>query len=177
MIPSWGKPRIIVKKTGDTSAKYIEFYTPVESTTQLSTTKGDKKEAKIEGGENEAVKFNKNTYALEAQIRIGLEDGNKVRKKPIDDSDGVIDGEYELWLQPENAQGLGLHMEKCNISLEDSYTAEDGILLTYTFDAVKASGHDQIEWGVVTITGDYLKASSVSFVETAESSATDTTKS
>ena len=169
MIPSWGKPRIVVKKKSETTAKYIEFYTPVENSTQLTTTKGDKKEAKIEGGENEAVKYNKNTYALAAQIRIGLENGKTVRVKPLNDSDGVIEGEYELWLQPENAEGLGLHMDTCNISVEDTYTAEDGIILTYTYDAVKSVGKDQVEWGVVKITGDYLSPTAVTFTQSAES--------
>lgn len=169
MIPSWGKPRIVVKKKGDTTAKYVEFYTPVENSSQLTTTKGNKKEAKIEGGENEAVKYNKNTYSLAAQQRIGLENGKAVRKKPLNDSDGVIEGEYELWLQPENPAGLGMHMETCNISVEDTYTAEDGIILTYTYDAVKAIGYDQVEWGVVEITGDYLSPTAVTFTQSAES--------
>ena len=49
----WGKPRIFVKDLDDQSAKWIELPTPVEDSTQLSTEKGDKQEAKIEGGENE----------------------------------------------------------------------------------------------------------------------------
>lgn len=170
MIPSWGKPRIVVKKKGETAAstKFVEFYTPVENSTQLTTTKGEKKEAKIEGGENEAVKYKKNTYALAAQVRIGMENGTTVRKKPLADSDGVIDGEFELWLQPEEADGLGLHMETCNISVEDAYTSEDGIILTYTFEAIKADGHDQVEWGKVEITGKYLNPTAVTFTEQAE---------
>lgn len=170
MTPSWGKPRIVVKKKGSgETVLYIEFYTPVEDSTQLTTTKGEKKEAKIEGGENEAVKFKKNTYSLAAQVRIGLNDDGTTRKKPIPDSDGVIDGEYELWLQPENPKGLGIHMEACTISVEDVYTAADGVILTYNFDAVKATGHDQIEWGTVDITGDYLQTiSAIKFTETAE---------
>lgn len=175
MIPSWGKPRIVVKKKGDTSSKYIEFPTPVEDTTELSTTKGDKKEAKIEGGENEAVKYLKNTYALAAQIRIGLEDGKTVRQKPLADSDGVIEGEYELWLQPENAAALGMHMEGCTISVEDTYTAADGIILIYTFDAIKVDGHDQVEWGTTTITGNKPNPTKVDFQQTAEP--TDTSAS
>lgn len=168
MIPSWGKPRVIAKKKGVEDAPYIEFYTPAEGSTQLSTTKGDKKEAKIEGGENEAVKYNKNTYSLALQQRIGLENGTTVRKKPLADSDGVIEGEYELWLQPENPDGLGMHMETCNISVEDSFTAEDGILLTYTYEALKTAGHDQVEWGKVEITGAYLSPTKVTFTEAAE---------
>lgn len=170
MIPSWGKPRIIIqKKGGDKAAPFIEFYTPVLDSTELSTTKGDKKEAKIEGGENEAVKFNKNTYSLAAQIRIGIENGTTIRKKPLNDSDGVIDGEYELWLQPENENGLGMHMSRCTVSVEDAFTAEDGILLTYTFDALKDTDHDQVEWGTVKITGDYLSPTAVTFTQAAES--------
>ena len=49
---AWGKPRIFVKKLGG-SGSWIELPTPVEGSTQLSTTKGDKNEAKIEGGEND----------------------------------------------------------------------------------------------------------------------------
>lgn len=168
MIPSWGKCRLLVKKIGEEVAKLIEFYTPVENSTQLTTTKGDKKEAKIEGGEVEAVKYNKNTYSLAAQIRIGLENGKMVRNKPIEDSDGVIDGEYELWLQPENPDGLGMHMANCHLSVEDSFTTEDGILLTYTFDALKTTGHDQVEWGKVEITGAYLSPTAVTFTESTE---------
>lgn len=168
MIPSWGKPRVIAKKKGDTTAKFVEFYYPVQDSSQLTTTKGDKKEAKIEGGENEAVKYNKNTYSFAIQNRIGLENGTTVRKKPLADSDGVIEGEYELWVQPENPNGLGMHMETCIISVEDTFTAEDGIILTYTFEAVKAVGHDQVEWGKVEITGDYLSPTAVTFTEQAE---------
>ncbi|MCM1490412.1 MAG: hypothetical protein NC095_06260 [Muribaculum sp.] len=168
MIPSWGKPRVIAQLIGNDEAPYIEFYTPVENSTQLSTTKGDKKEAKIEGGEVEAVKYNKNTYSLALQIRIGVESGTTIRKKPIVDADGVIDGEYRLWVQPETPNGLGMHMETCHISVEDAFTSEDGILLTYTFDALKANGRDQVEWGTVEITGEYLKPTAVKFTEKAE---------
>lgn len=167
MILSWGKPRIFLKKIGDATAAIIELFTPVEDSTQLSTTKGDKKEAKIEGGENEAVKYSKNTYALSASIRLGY-DGTANRKKPIEDSDGVIEGEYELYLQPEDPKAPGLHMRRCTVSVEDSYTAADGVTLTYTFDAVKDGSYDQIEWGTVTVTPTSGTPTSVSFTEDTE---------
>ena len=165
MIIGWGKPRIIIRKIG--SETYVELYTPVEDSTELTTTKGDKKEAKIEGGENEAVKYSKNTYALAATVRSGSENG-VTRKKPVSDSDGVVEGEYELWLQPENPEAPGLHMLRCVISVEDGWTAADGGTWTYTFDAVKEAGHDQVEWGKVTITGEYLKPTKVDFKEDTE---------
>lgn len=46
----WGKPRIFVKDLDTVSPSWEELPTPVEDSTQLTTTKGDKKEAKIEGG-------------------------------------------------------------------------------------------------------------------------------
>lgn len=59
---SWGRPKIEVKKVGESEWKV--FATPVEDSTQLETTQGDKLEAKIEGGENEAVRYKSNTYQL-----------------------------------------------------------------------------------------------------------------
>lgn len=55
----WGKPRIFIKDLDASSPKWEELPTPVEDSTQLTTTKGDKQEAKIEGGENEDVKYGK----------------------------------------------------------------------------------------------------------------------
>ena len=48
---------------------WIDIPTPVENSTKLTPTKGAKKEAKIEGGENEAVKYAANTYTFEFEIR------------------------------------------------------------------------------------------------------------
>lgn len=160
MILSWGKCRLILRKVG--GSKFIEFFTPVQDSTELATTKGDKKEAKIEGGENEAVKYNKNTYTLSASVRSGYENG-KNRKKPVADSDGIVEGEYELWLQPENPLAPGMHMAKCVVGVEDTWTAEEGGQWKYSFDAVKEVGHDQVEWGTVTVTGDYPAPTAVTF--------------
>lgn len=91
----WGKPRIFVKDLDASSPKWEELPTPVENSTQLTTTKGDKQEAKIEGGENEDVKYGKNTYALVLNIRAA-----KGRKRPISDSDGVVTHNYAIALQP-----------------------------------------------------------------------------
>lgn len=130
-ILSWGKPTIKVKKLGDESSTAVEFKTPVEDSTQLTTSKGDKTEAKVEGGGIEAVKYKRNTYALEFTIRLA-----KGEKKPIDDLDGVISGEYSLELTPEEAGAVGITMERCILSVEDAYTSADGITLKYTADAM-----------------------------------------
>lgn len=155
----WGKPKIVAKALGGDA--YILFPTGVEGTTQLTTTKGDKKEAKIEGGENEDVRYGKNTYALTVEIR-----DVKDRPQPIKDSDGLVDGEYEVWLQPEDATLNGIYITKAVVSVEDKWDAENGTTWVYTFDALKpADGTDQVKRGVVTITESAGSVSSVSFTE------------
>lgn len=141
----WGKPRVFVKKVGDTS--WFELPTAVEGTTSLATTKGSKTEAKIEGGENEDVRYSKNTYALTLNIRAA-----KNRKRPFDDNDGIIDGNYEVMLQPEDAEVDGIYMQKSTVSVEDTWTAADGGVWAYTFDALKPDDNtDQVKWGVVSV--------------------------
>lgn len=149
MILSWGKPRIFIKDIDVSSAKYVELPTPVLDTTNLATTKGDKKEAKVEGGENEDVKYSKNTYALTLNIRQA-----KNRQKPIHDNDGVIMHNYEVILQPEDAEIEGFKIDKAAVSVEDTWTSADGGVWIYTFDALKADSGDQVKWGLVTASGE-----------------------
>lgn len=90
---SWGKPTIEFGLCGADGVAPTTWnkiaYEIVENSTKLTPTKGEKKEAKVEGGENEAVKYAKNTFAFEFEIRAA-----KGRTKPIDDEDGVVTGEY-----------------------------------------------------------------------------------
>lgn len=149
MILAWGKPKIWISKLNNGEpTTWIEINTPVESTTQLTTTKGDKKEAKIEGGDNEAVKYNRSTYLIEFEIRQGNEDGTP-RKKPVDDEDGVIEGEYAFKLQPEDKTVEGLVFDKCVLSCEDTWNAEDGGRWKYTVDALKPTKGKTLKWQVV----------------------------
>ena len=142
----WGKPRLFAKKIDN--GTWFEFPTPVDSSTQLSTTKGDKSEAKIEGGENEDVKYARNTYAVTFNIRA-LED----RQMPIIADDGVISDMYAFVLQPENPKAQGFCFLKAAASVEDTFTAADGGIWAYTFDALKKEAKKkQIYWGVVTVT-------------------------
>lgn len=104
---SWGKPRIFIKDLDSEAPKWEELPTPVENSTQLSTTKGTKQEAKVEGGENEDVRYGKNTYALVTNIRAA-----KGRKRPVSDEDGVVMHNYAIALQPEDKEVQGFCMEK-----------------------------------------------------------------
>ena len=141
---SWGKPTIEFGKCGANGAAPTTWtklaYDPVESSTKLTPTKGEKKEAKVEGGENEVVKYARNTYAFEFEIRAA-----KGRLKPIADSDGVVEGEYAFRLTPEDTTCEGILIERSVVSLEESYDTAEGKKWKYTVDVLKPNEGDQVK--------------------------------
>lgn len=154
---SWGKPRIFIAPIeSGVEGEWAEVKTPVENSTKLTTTKGDKKEAKVEGGENECVKYNRNTYALEFGIRIGLENDGSVTVPPFEEVDGVIQTTYAIKVQPENPDVPGLYIKNAVISLEDTWDAENGKINNYSCDVVKATSGKSMETTVI-VTPDNLK--------------------
>lgn len=157
MIISWGVPTIKATKlaadgsvaTGD-AAKAVTFPTPVDGSTQLSTEKGNKMEALVEGGEPEAIKYKRGRYTLEFQVRFGA--GRKPEDL-IDGTDGVVEGEWQLELEAEDkASGApGFKFPKSVCSYEDSYTSEDGIIRTYSFESLKPASGAQVNWVFPTV--------------------------
>lgn len=161
MVIGWGKPRLFKKKLGDENAKWEEIPTPAEGTTQLTTTKGDKVEAKLEGGANEDVRYNANTYALAFQIRLA-----KGKKVPFEHNDGIITDNYAFALVPEDPEvPSGFIMDKAVVSVEDTFTSADGGAITYTLDALKPEKGNQLKWGVVKVTESGGTISSIELEE------------
>lgn len=136
---SWGKPTIFLKKLGTNNDEgYKEEYTPVEDSTTLEVSEGDKIEAKVEGGGIEDAYTKAPTFTLTYQIRA-----NKDRKdsdnKPlftIKDTNGNVEDEYEVLLQPEDVSCFGLKIAKASVSVTTSYNAKDGIIKTFKFIAL-----------------------------------------
>ena len=148
---AWGKNKhwLVPLVNGEPdNDKAISLYTPVEGTLQLNPTKGEKKEGLVEGGEVEAVKYNKNKYEVGFEIRQGNEDGSP-RKKPVDDEDGVVPGEYQYLCQPENAEVEGIRIDRCVVSCEDSLNMSDGGRWKYTIDAMKPKTGNTIKWEII----------------------------
>lgn len=141
---SWGKPTIEFGKCGIDGATPTTWtklsYDPVENSTKLTPTKGEKKEAKMEGGENEAVKYAKNTYVFEFEVRAA-----KGRTKPIDDSDGVVEGEYAVRLTPEDPTVEGILIDKATVSVEETFDTAEGKKWKYTFDVLKPASGNQVK--------------------------------
>jgi hypothetical protein len=144
----WGKPGIYVRPVGtEGNGGYKKVPDPVENSTQLSTTKGEKKEAKVEGGENEDVRYNKNNYALEYQIRIA-----KNKEMPYKASDGIVSGNHEVVVVPEDNEVPGIKFDNSTVSAEDTFTTEEGGAITYTHDALKPATGNQCKWGTSVVT-------------------------
>lgn len=155
---SWGKP-VIVVKSEEEGALYRKLNTPVDDSTNLETTEGDKTEAKIEGGEIEDVRYDKSTYKLSMQIRL-----KKGDKFPFSNKDGVINGSYAVWVQPEDKEAFGIQMLKTHVSIKTSYTAADGILCDIAFDALSPDANtEQCQFGVVDFTESEGKVTAVQF--------------
>lgn len=148
MLLSWGKPNIYVKDLDETGAEVRKLFTPVEDSTSLETSEGDKNEAKIEGGAIEDVMYKKSTFSLSCEIRM-----LKGRNKPFDDKDGLVAHNYEVWIQPaENVGGYGIHIPKAAVSVTTTYTSADGIKQTIKFDALENDTTTQLEVGVISVT-------------------------
>lgn len=162
---SWGKPTIIVK-SDDPAAIYRKLHTPVDDSTNLETTEGDKAEAKIEGGEIEDVRYDKSSYALSFQIRA-LKGSNK----PFEEKDGIVAKAYSVWVVPEDPACVGIQILNSHVSVKTSYTAADGVIYDVTVNALtNTAGEAQCQFGTVTVTESGGSISAISFSEiTAES--------
>lgn len=147
---SWGKPIIKIGLLGASDAApstWIDIPTPVQGSTILTTTKGQKAEAPLEGGGFEDVRYNKNTYALAFELYA-----KKGREKPVADVDGIVAGSYALKLQPEDPTVEGIVIAKGVLSVEDTWDASIGGKWKYTLDVLTPSTGNQVEWEVVTFT-------------------------
>lgn len=152
---SWGKPEIIVKSEED-GAIYRLMATPVEGSTSLETTEGDKTEAKKEGGEIVDVRNNKSTYVLNYEIYA-----EKGKKKPFADQDGIITKSYSIFVVPEDENAIGIAMKKSKVVMNTSFTAADGVKYAVSHTALSngekdSSGEDipQCQFGYVKVTKD-----------------------
>lgn len=147
----WGKPTIEISKLDASGAPgtWTKIANPVEGTTQLVTTKGDKLEAPVEGGGFEDIKYKKNTYALEFELYA-----SKGKTKPIEDVDGVVADQYAIRVTPEDPTVEGITIDRAAVSVEDTWAADIGGKWKYTFDVlIPADDSKQIKWGVITPVG------------------------
>ena len=157
---SWGKPRIFIKDLDTNGANWVELNTPVENSTELQPTKGDKIEAPIEGGQVEDVKYKASKYAVVYNIRK-----LKGRSVPIPHKDGVVEKNYGFMLMPEDGTNIGFYIEKTTVSVDDNFTCEEGAAWNIQHDAIAASSGNTVKWGTVAVATEG-SSSTITFTET-----------
>lgn len=147
---AWGKCEIVatpIENTGATPQSAVTFPTPVEGSTQLTTTQGDKQEAKIEGGQVVAARYNANSYELTFDVRLH----SSQTTPPIDGTDGVIPGEFTITIKPlENSTAPGVTIARATGNVQIGYTSENGVVATYTFTSLLPASGNQVTVGVIS---------------------------
>ena len=176
---SWGKPSIFIGKTGQTLGDN-DFWellsTPVEDSTNLTGTQGDKTEATIEGGEAEATKYNAATFELAMNVRMALEENNKHRFLPTElygkkevtissvatqvvDLSKYSSSSVAVVLIPQDAEAPGFYCPSCSVSIMETYTAADGAMWEITLAPnVPSGGGKAVQFGKYTADKDPAKS-------------------
>ena len=149
---SWGKPRLFIKDLEASQPSWKELNTPVQDTTEIQVTNGDKLEAPIEGGQNEEVKFKASTYEIVYNIRK-----LKGRTVPIANTDGVVSKHYALAVMPEDPTNIGFYVPDTTVSIDDSFTSQDGAIWQIQHDAITAASGNTVKWGTLSIVESKLK--------------------
>lgn len=134
-VTAWGKPNIFIQKVGATKNEWDKVDTPKEDTTTNTPTKGDTMEAKEEGGGIVDRKTKKSTYELAYQLYV-----KKGKAQPYIVIDGLVEDNYRIAVQPEDADLPGVYMGNTSVSAEESFTSADGALITYTHSALIPEG-------------------------------------
>lgn len=131
---SWGKPKLEhgTSVAGAAATTWTAFETPKEDTTELTTTKGDKVEAKEEGGALVDARYKASAYELAFQLFV-----KKGDTRPMTDVDGVVAGDHSIRLTPEDDTTEGFIMDCCSVSVEETWKSAEGKLLKYTFTGKK----------------------------------------
>lgn len=133
-ILSWGKCLIehTTSTDGAPGASWTALDTPKQDTTKLTPTAGTETNANEEGGEIVDSRTGKNTYLFEFTQFV-----KKGKARPFEDEDGVVAGEHAFRVTPEDADCVGIQIDRATVRVEESYSTADGILLRYVVRCLK----------------------------------------
>ena len=141
---SWGKPKVEFAVTEESTGLgpsgtegWTAFGEIKEDSASLDVTEGELIEATEEGGGvvDARRKANKYVFVLELFVKKG-------DKRPIPDTNGIIADNYAVRLTPEDPQCEGFLLDKTNVTVSERWTAAEGKILRYTFDAIKPGKND-----------------------------------
>lgn len=140
---SWGKPKVEFAKTdastglGPATSGWSAFGEIKEDSASLDVTEGELIEATEEGGGvvDARRKANKYVFVLELFVKKG-------DTRPIPDTNGIIADNYAVRLTPEDPECEGFLLDKTNVTVSERWTAAEGKILRYTFNAIKPGKND-----------------------------------
>lgn len=138
----WGKPTITVTAVTGTSAN-LTVPTPVADSTQLSTESGDRHTADLEGGGYEAIRYDRNSFTFEFEVRFAAG-----RTMPFEDvsHDGVVTGTYKFVITSEDTGAPTCTINEATVRYEDNFSADDGARRHYYAESIMPATGDQITW-------------------------------
>lgn len=134
---SWGKPKVEIVECSENgyipdSPEWVTLPTPVINSSKLDTQEGDKKEAKIEGGEVIASRQDASKFTFEVEL-YQTDDF----AEPIEQTNGVVTKCYAVRLTPEQTGAKGFLIERASVVVQQTWSADDGGKIKYTFTALK----------------------------------------
>lgn len=135
---SWGKFTLehTTSSAGAPGSSWTAIDTPKEDSGKLTPTAGNTVEATEEGGDVVDARTGKTKYTFEWDNFV-----KKGGTRPFTDDDGVIAGEHALRLTPEDDTCEGIQIDRCTISVQESFSSAEGKLLHYVAKVLKpASG-------------------------------------
>jgi hypothetical protein len=134
MTINWGKPKIEVADVSadGTVGTYEVWPTPVEDSTNLTTELGDELVATEEGGEPVDRRRKKGTAYVELALFV-----KKGEERPVEDSDGIVEGHKAIRITPEDPECEGRVIERATLTMTETWSSADGSRLLYRFDALK----------------------------------------
>lgn len=148
LILSWGECDAYVKKAGETT--YKKEPKPVDQSTTVEPSEGEKLEAKVEGGKLEAAMQLANSYLAKYQLRVA-----ESKDSNITHVNGVVEDEYSLAIVPKNKSAIGIVIDRASVSvLDNTFNSKEGIVDEFRFTALEPADGKILKRGVLTVSGD-----------------------
>lgn len=142
----WGKCSIYTSLLGPSGDPTVwhKWTEPAENSTKVASSKGEKRELKVEGGETEAVRYGANSYTAEAEFRIGND-----TSLPIEHNDGVVNGEFAMRIVGDNPAARGVRIDRCVLSIEESADMQEGMKVKLVADVLKPKAGNSVKYETI----------------------------
>lgn len=143
---SWGKLTIEYRAYKSTAYSSSDTWTalsiPVEGSTNLTITEGDRKEAKQEGGAIVDTVTGNNTYEL--VFRLFVKKTDAAQPYPIEALNGTVTGEYAFRVIPEDTACVGVEIPRASVRVLEQLSSDEGITLEYHATAIMDDVDDDV---------------------------------